>query len=266
MMGPGRGRLEGKVALVSGASSGIGRAAARLFAREGARVVCLDINEWDPPRVDALIAADGGRALYLPGDVAQPGDWQRAVAAARTEFGGLDILFHNAGGGVRKPFHDLTDAEWNYVVDTNLHGSYHGVRAVLPGFRAQGRGSIVITASSLGIQASRNYTGYSTTKAALIMMTKQLAVDYGPEIRINCICPGPVLTRSYRGYPPQPRDDGVVTPEKLAARGAGVAALHRAAHPEEVAYAALFLASDESSFVTGHALVVDGGQTVAAPA
>ena len=262
MMGPGRGRLEGKVALVTGASSGIGRAAARLFAREGAAVVGMDINEWDAPRIDALIAADGNRALYLSGDVTSKDDWALAVRAALDTFGGLHILFNNAGGGVRKPFHELTDEEWNFVVNLNLNGTYNGVKAVLPHFREQGYGSIVNTASSLGVLASPQYTAYSSTKAAIIMMTKQLAIDYGPEVRINCICPGPVLTRSYRGYPPQARDSGVVTSEKLAQRGKDVAALHRAAYPEEVAYTALFLASDEASFVTGHALVVDGGQTV----
>jgi 3-oxoacyl-[acyl-carrier protein] reductase len=261
-MGPGRGRLADKVAIVTAADSGIGRAAARLFAREGAKVVALDINEWGEPRIDRLIAGDGGQALYIKGDVTSKGDWDHAVEAAVEAFGGLDILFNNAGGGVRKPFLELTDEEWRFVVELNLHGTYNGIKAVLPYFQRAGRGNIVNTASSLGVLASPEYTAYCSTKAAIIMMTKQLAMDYGPEVRINCICPGPVLTRGYRGYPPQARESGEITEDALAARGGSVKALHRAAYPEEIAYAALFLASDESSFVTGHALVVDGGQTL----
>jgi NAD(P)-dependent dehydrogenase (short-subunit alcohol dehydrogenase family) len=262
MMGAGRGRLEGKVAIVTAADSGIGRAAARLFAREGAKIVALDINEWGEPRVDDLIRKDGNEAVFVKGDVTSKRDWGRVVVAALDNFGGLDILFNNAGGGVRKPFHELTDEEWNFVVDLNLHGTYNGIRAVLPHFRTTGSGNIVNTASSLGVLASAEYTAYSTTKAAIIMMTRQLAMDYGPEVRINCICPGPTLTRSYRGFPPRPREDFAITSETLASRGESVKGLHRGAYPEEVAYAALFLASDESSFVTGHALVVDGGQTL----
>jgi 3-oxoacyl-[acyl-carrier protein] reductase len=251
------------VAIVTAADSGIGRAAARLFAREGAKIVAVDINEWGEPRVDDLIRSDGNEAVFVKGDVTSKGDWDRVVRAALDSFGALNVLFNNAGGGVRKPFHELTDEEWNFVVNLNLHGTYNGIRAVLPHFRSAGSGNIVNTASSLGVLASGEYTAYSTTKAAIIMMTRQLAMDYGPEIRINCICPGPTLTRSYRGFPPRPgREDPAITSEALASRGESVKALHRAAYPEEVAYAALFLASDESSFVTGHALVVDGGQTL----
>jgi 3-oxoacyl-[acyl-carrier protein] reductase len=262
MMGAGLGRLTGKVAIVTGADSGIGRAAARLFAREGAKVVAMDVNEWGEPRIDQLIGQDEGEGLFLRGDVTSPGDWSRAVQAALDTFGDLHILFNNAGGGVRKPFHELTDDEWNFVVNLNLHGTYNGVRAVLPHFRSRGVGNIVNTASSLGVLASPQYTAYSSTKAAIIMMTKQLAMDYGPGIRVNCICPGPTMTRRYRGYPPQAQETSELTDEALARRGDSVKGLHRAARPEEVAYAALFLASDESSFVTGHALVVDGGQTL----
>jgi 3-oxoacyl-[acyl-carrier protein] reductase len=262
VMGSGLGRLDGKVAIVTAADSGIGRAAARLFAREGARVVALDINEWGEPRVDALIRSDGGEAVFVRGDVTSKVDWERAREAALDGFGGLDILFNNAGGGVRKPFHELTDEEWNFVVNLNLNGTYNGIKAVLPHFQHAGAGNIVNTASSLGVLASADYTAYCSTKAAIIMMTRQLAMDYGPEIRVNCICPGPTLTRGYRGFPPKARETGEITPEALASRGGSVRGLHRAAYPEEVAYAALFLASDESSFVTGHALVVDGGQTL----
>ena len=120
------------------------------------------------------------------------------------------------------------------------------------------------TASSLGVQASSDYTAYCATKAAVIMMTKQLAIDYGPQIRVNCICPGPTLTKSYRGYPPAATGYRCGNPGETPGNAeAQVKGLHRAAYPEEVAYTALFLASEESSFVTGHALVVDGGQTIA---
>ena len=262
MMGPGRGRLAGKVAIVTGADSGIGRAAARLFAREGAKVVAMDVNEWGEPRVDQLIEQDGNQAVFVRGDVTSAADWNRALQAALDSYGDLHVLFNNAGGGVRKPFHELTDDEWRFVVNLNLHGTYNGIRAVLPHFRGRGRGNIVNTASSLGVLASPQYTAYCSTKAAIIMMTRQLAMDYGPGVRVNCICPGPTMTRRYRGYPPRAQETAELTEESLTQRGESVTGLRRAARPEEIAYAALFLASDESSFVTGHALVVDGGQTL----
>lgn len=262
MMQPGRGRLVGKVAIVTGANSGIGRATARLFGREGAKVVCVDLRDEQPLRVDQLIRQEGGQAVFLQADVASSADCAAMVQTALEHFGRLDILFNNAGVGVRKPIHELTDEEWDLVVNVNLRGVYNGVRAALPSFMAQGRGNIVNTASSHGILATDRYAAYCATKAAIVNLTRQLAIDYGPAIRVNCVCPGPIDTPRYRGFPPRPQFPGGMTEEERARMGRSVAGLHRVGRPEEVAYGVLFLASDESSFVTGHALVVDGGQTL----
>ena len=146
------------------------------------------------------------------------------------------------------------------MVDTNLTGMYHGVRAALGHFLKTGHGNIVATASSFGVIATHRYPAYCATKAAIVNLTRQLSVDYGPGIRVNCVCPGPTDTARVREYPPRPRD---LSEEDKARAGERVWGLKRLARPEEIAYAVLFLASDESSFVTGHALVVDGGQTIA---
>ena len=258
-IGPGKARLAGKVAVVTGADSGIGRATARLFAREGAKVVCVDRDETGEVRVDRLIEADGGQAAFLRGDVSEKATNEAMVAMAIERFGGLDVLFLNAGTGVRARIHEMSDEEWNHVVDVNLHGMYHGVRAALPHFIEAGHGNIVATASSFGLMASARYPAYCATKAAIVNLTRELAIDYGPGVRVNCVCPGPTDTPRIREFPPRARR---LTEEQKS--GQGVHGLHRLARPEEIAYAVLFLASDESSFVTGHALVVDGGQTVAA--
>lgn len=260
-MGKGLGRLQGKVAIVTGANSGIGRATARLFAREGAKVVCCDIQESIDPRVDKLIERDGGQALFAHADVTVQADCDRMVATALERFGDLDILFNNAGGGVRKLIHEFTDEEWNFVVNLNLNGLFRGVRAAIPHFLKKGSGNIVNTASTFGLLASERYPAYCATKAAIVNLTREIALDYGPSgIRVNCVCPGSIETARFRGYPPRPTPG--FTEEQRARMASSNKALLRMGQPEEIAYAVLFLASDESSFVTGHALVVDGGQTL----
>jgi 3-oxoacyl-[acyl-carrier protein] reductase len=258
----GIGRLRGKTAIVTGADSGIGRATARLFAHEGAKIVCFDVRESGSPRVDRLIQREGGEAIFSEGDVTSPTDCERMVATALSTFGRLDILFNNAGVGVRKKIHEHTEQEWDFVVNVNLKGVFNGVRAALPHFLAEGRGNIVNTASSHGILAVEEYPAYCATKAAIVNLTRQLAIDYGPAVRVNCVCPGPIETPRFRGFPPQARYPEGMTDAERATMARSVRALQRMGQPEEVAYAVLFLVSDESSFVTGHALVVDGGQTL----
>ena len=259
---PGLGRLRDRVAIVTGAENGIGRATALLFAREGAKVICFDLRESGERRVDRAIREAGGEAVFVQGDVTSAADCDRLLATTLGSFGRLDVLFNNAGVGVRKKIHECSEAEWDFVVNTNLKGVFYGVRAALPHFLAQGYGNIVNTASSLGILASEDYPSYCATKAAIINLTRQIAIDYGPGIRVNCVCPGPIETPRYRGYPPEPRYPNGMTDEERVQAGGSVRALHRVGQPDEVAYCVLFLASDESSFVTGHALVVDGGQTL----
>ena len=265
MMKPGLGRLRGRVAIVTGSDSGMGRATARLFGREGAKVVCLDIWESGKPRIDTLIRDEGGEAVFIKGDVTIKADWDRAVQAALTEFGGLHILHSHAGGGARGKIHEVSDNDWDRVVRLNLNGIRYGAQAVIPHFLRQEYGNIVITASSHGIRGVPGNAAYCATKAALVNLTREMALDYGPAIRVNCVCPGPIDTPGLRGWPPQPGRspaDSERYRAEDARRASQVRALKRQGRPEEVAYAVLFLACDESSFITGQPLVIDGGQTI----
>jgi 3-oxoacyl-[acyl-carrier protein] reductase len=264
MLRPGLGRLKDRVAIITGANSGIGRATARLFAREGAKVVCCDIQETISPRIDQLIKdKEGGQAVFATIDVTRPEDCERMVKTALDTFGDVDILYNNAGAGIRKKVHEHTDEEWKFVLDTNLNAMFRGARAVLPHFIKKQSGNIVTTASTFGLLASPEYPGYCATKAAIINLTREMALDYGPMgIRINCVCPGAIETPRFRGFPPRATLGGGMTDEQRKTMGASNKALLRMGRPEEIAYGVLFLVSDEASFVTGHALVIDGGQTI----
>lgn len=264
LLKPGLGRLKNKVAIVTGANSGIGRATARLFAREGAKVLCCDIQETIAPRIDQLIQdKEGGEAVFAHVDVTRQEDLDRMVKTALDRFGDIDILYNNAGAGIRKKLHEHTDEEWNFVLNTNLNAMFRGARAVLPHFIQKKSGNIVTTASTFGLLASPEYPGYCATKAAIINLTREMALDYGPlGIRVNCVCPGAIETPRFRGFPPKPTLGEGMTEEQRRAMGNTNKALLRMGRPEEIAYGVLFLVSDEASFVTGHALVIDGGQTI----
>jgi 3-oxoacyl-[acyl-carrier protein] reductase len=264
LLRPGLGRLESKVAVITGANSGIGRATARLFAREGAKVVCCDIQQSITPRIDELIKdREGGEAVFVTVDVTKQEDCDLMVKTALDQFGDLDILYNNAGAGIRKKLHEHTDEEWNFVLNTNLNAMFRGARAVLPHFIDKKYGNIVTTASTFGLLASAEYPGYCATKAAIINLTREMALDYGPlGIRVNCVCPGAIETPRFRGFPPRATLADGMTEEQRRTMGASNKALLRMGRPEEIAYGVLFLVSEEASFVTGHALVIDGGQTI----
>ena len=167
MLRAGLGRLKAKVAVITGANSGIGRATARLFAREGAKVVCCDIQETITPRIDEVIKSEGGQAVFAKIDVTKQEDCDRMLTTALENYGDMDILYNNAGGGIRKKLHEHTDEEWNFVLNLNLNGMFRGARAVLPHFIKKRSGNIVTTASTFGLLASAEYPGYCATKADL---------------------------------------------------------------------------------------------------
>src|SRR3990170_7210780 len=259
----GMGRLRGKVAVITGANSGIGRATARLFGREGGKVVCCDIQETITPRIDEVIKREGGQAVFTTIDVTKQEDCDRLLSAPIEAFGDLDILYNNAGAGIRKKLHEHTDEEWNFVLNTNLNAMFRGARAVLPHFIKKGSGNIVTTASTFGLLASAEYPSYCATKAAIVNLTREMALDYGPlGIRVNCVCPGAIETPRFRGFPPRRTIDENTSEEQRTRLASSNKALLRMGRPEEIAYGVLFLVSDDASFVTGHALVIDGGQTL----
>jgi NAD(P)-dependent dehydrogenase (short-subunit alcohol dehydrogenase family) len=229
-----------------------------LFASEGARVLCVDLLGDAADKTAGAIREQGGQADACQADVRSAADTQRMVATVLERFGQFDILFNNAGTGIRKPVHELEESEWDLVLDTNLKSVFLGSKAALPHFMAQGSGNIINTASTFSLLASPRYPAYCASKGGVLMLTKQMALDYGPAIRVNCICPGATNTpRMQRNIANAPNPEEYIRGLNNLNRVMG-----RLAEPREIAYSALFLASDEASFVTGHALVADGGQTI----
>lgn len=252
--GESEGRLQGKVALVTGGASGIGRATATLFAREGARVVVVDLKEEGESVVDA-IRQSGGQAIFVRGDVSRAMDCQAAVQAALEAFGRLDILFNNAGIIRRASVTETTEEEWNRVMDVNAKSVFLMSKAAVPVMAKAGGGSIVNTGSGWGLVGGRNAASYCASKAAVVNLTRAMALDHaGQHIRVNCVCPGDTDT-------PMLRDEARQLGEPVAhfLEGSADRPMGRMGRPEEIADAVLFLASDASSYVTGASLVVDGG-------
>jgi meso-butanediol dehydrogenase/(S,S)-butanediol dehydrogenase/diacetyl reductase len=248
-------RLERKVAIVSGGGTGIGAATARLFAREGAKVV---VTGRRPEPLEAVAAETDG--LAVPGDVAEPGQAEQAVAAAVERFGGLDVVVANAGVGFGGSAADVDDERWQRTLDVNLTGALRLVRAAIPRLLERGGGSIVLVSSTSGLVSSTESAAYVTSKHGLIGLARSLAVDYGPRgIRANALCPGWVVTpMADEEMDHLAAERGISREEAYALTNATVP-LRRAAKPDEIAACALFLASDESSIVTGSLLVADGG-------
>ncbi len=249
------GSLTGKRALITGGASGIGRATALLFAREGAAVAVADLDEVGGQAVVQTILGDGGQAIFVHCDVTQAADCERAVQLAVTDLGGLDILFNNAGIIRRATVLDTTEEEWDQVMAVNVKSIFLLGKYAIPVMAQAGGGAIVNTSSGWGLVGGRNAVSYCASKGAVVNMTRAMALDHGEQnIRVNCICPGDTDTPMLRN---EAQQLGASDEDFLA--DAADRPLRRIGKPEDIAQAALYLASDAASFVTGTALVVDGG-------
>lgn len=246
------GKLDGKVALITGSATGIGRATALLFASEGAKIVIADYAVADGKVTEGMIKEMGKEALFLETDVRKPADVQRTVDASVAKFGRIDVMFANAGIMGRWLFGgDALVDEFNDIIDTNLKGVFYCARYILPVMVAQGGGVIVNTASTAGILGLPGQSSYGASKAGVIMITKTMALEYADKnIRINCICPGGITTRM---SDPDPHGTAPVFRQPQPMRRFG--------KPEEVARLVLWLSSEDASYINGAAISIDGGWT-----
>lgn len=259
-MASGAGRIQDRVALITGGASGIGKATAKLFLEQGAIVVIADLNAetLDEAVKDLQQAGDHGKEVVgVQGDVRSMTDAAAMVSAAVSGFGRLDILFCNAGITSVMPIAELTEEEWDAVIDTNLKGMFTVIKQAVPQMRKQGGGTIITMGSEMGIVAVPESPAYNASKGGVIMLTRSLAIDLiRDNIRVNALCPGITRTPLL-----QAEVDNSLDPAKTAAEQAAWAPIMRVADPAEIARGALFLASDDSSFAVGSCLVLDGGYT-----
>lgn len=250
-------RLAGKVAFVTGGGTGIGRACARLFAGEGARVAISGRRAGLLAAVATEITSAGGEALSVPCDVAESGQVEQAIRSVTARFGRLDIVVNSAGALLAATAEETSEADWDRLIDVNLKGTFLVSRAALPELRKAGKGSIINIGSALGLVGMKKRTAYAAAKGGVTLLTKAMALDHAREgIRVNCICPALVETELVRGL-----FEGAADPEAFRRARLEQIPLGRMGQPEDVAQLALFLASEESSWLTGAALPLDGGLT-----
>ena len=244
-------RLKNKIAIITGAGSGIGRGTALAFAREGAKVVVADWEEVTGQETVALVKQQGGEAMFVKVDVSQAADTENMVKQCLAEYGKVDILFNNAGIVKMGALHETAEADWDQVINVNLKGVFLCSKAVIPQMLKQGKGKIVSTASIAGLVGFNQIGPYCASKGGIIALTREMAIEYAPKkINVNCIAPGVIKTAMTKDMLNDP-----ATVKGLAAS----TPYPRLGEPEDIALAAVYLASDESDFVTGEVLVVDGG-------
>jgi NAD(P)-dependent dehydrogenase (short-subunit alcohol dehydrogenase family) len=252
-------RLSGKVALITGGTSGIGEATAHVFAREGARVVITGRRGELGEAVVAQIKRSGGEATFIAADVTQAEDCRRSIDQAIAVYGRIDVLFNNAGIVTQGTLEETSDDEWTRTFDVNVNGTYLMTKLVLPIMRAQGGGVIINNASDWGIVGGPHYTAYSASKGAVVLLTKSVALEVARDnIRVNAVCPGDTYVERWRID--ERRNPSGDFEAELKAMGDDLP-IGRVGTVEEIARSVLFLACDDSSFMTGATLIVDGGNT-----
>lgn len=247
-------RLDNRVALISGGARGMGAAEAKMFAAEGAKVVIGDVLDEDGRQTEAAINELGGECLFVHLEVTDEGSWTQAIAETISRFGKLDILVNNAGvGGDRGRLEDTSEEVWDRIMDINAKGVFLGTKAAIPEMRRAGGGSIINISSIYGLVGSGGSSAYHASKGAVRLLTKSTAIQYASEgIRVNSVHPGIIDT---------PMTEAILADPERNQRWISGTPLGRRGEPEDVAYGVLFLASDESSFMTGSELVIDGGWT-----
>ncbi|MFQ5829803.1 MAG: 3-oxoacyl-ACP reductase FabG [Candidatus Methylomirabilia bacterium] len=244
-------RLQAKIALVTGAAGGIGEAAARRFAREGALVAVNDANAAGAERVAQELQGDGGKAMAVAGDVTRRAQVEEMVRRILSAWGRIDILVNNAGINRDAMAAKMTEEQWDEVLDVNLKGTFLCAQAVLPGMRERGWGRVVNT-SSIGSLGNIGQANYAASKAGVIGLTKTLALEYAKYgVTVNCVAPGATMTAMLAGVP-----------DHIKAKIIEKIPVGRIASPEEIAHVHCFLASDEAAFITGQVIFVDGGMSV----
>lgn len=251
-------RVQGKIALVTGGALGLGRAAAVLLAREGARVVLTDVKSQEGGQVAEEIVASGGEAMFLRQDVANEQDWERVMRSVASRFGPLDVLVNNAGVALGANIEETTLEQWRWLMGINLDGVFLGTRYAVAAMKARG-GSIINLSSIEGLIGDANLAAYNASKGGVRLLTKSAALHCakaGYKIRVNSIHPGYIATPMVEGYVAAQAE-----PEAVKAAIAGLHPLGHIGEPNDIAYGVLYLASDESKFVTGSELVIDGGYT-----